>query len=85
MSNFLVSIFTFPPPACNYVELSDWFASKSSMISPGLCVAFCSDPILDWTFFRLGDGAFPTSILFIGISVMERFGHDKNEMCQIEQ
>lgn len=36
--------------------------------SPGLWFAFCKDPIFDWAFLRLGEGALPTSILFIGIS-----------------
>jgi hypothetical protein len=30
---------------------------------------------LDWTFLRLGDGALPTSILFIGISVKNGTDH----------
>ena len=38
----------------------------TSSSSPTLWSWFAKDPILDWTFIRFGDGACPTTTLFIG-------------------
>ena len=40
---------------------------------PTLWSLFAKDPILDWTFIRFGDGAWPTTTLFIGTGKRDLF------------
>ena len=47
---------------CNTLQCSVWLTWPP----PGLWLALASEPILGWTPHRLGEGAVPTTIRFIG-------------------
>lgn len=83
MSNFLDSIFTFPPPNRNWFHEFSIIALTKTTDSPGLCVALSNDPIFDWTFLRLGEGAKPTSILFIGIPDKEKWAKTSHQSLRV--